>query len=58
MQDFDTNTQEAETPSSTQLRVAQMKEYSRLILKRVVALICFGPGVLGFLWLMSRILRR
>lgn len=57
-QDFDINTEEAETPSLRELRVAQVKEYSRLTLKRVVAFICFGPGVLGFLWLISRILRR
>lgn len=58
MQDFDINTQEPETPTTRNAQLVQMKEYTRLILKRVVAFIAFGPGVLGFLWLMSRILRR
>ncbi len=28
------------------------------ILKKVFTFICYGPGVLGFLWLIGRILKR
>jgi hypothetical protein len=58
MQDSETNLQETETPTDGKFQLEAMKEYSRLTLKRLVAVICFGPGVLGFLWLISRILRR
>lgn len=58
MQDFETNTQDTETQTERNFQLEQVKEFSRLALKRVVAVICFGPGVLGFLWLISRILRR
>jgi hypothetical protein len=27
-------------------------------LKKLVQFICYGPGVLGFLWLIGRILKR
>jgi hypothetical protein len=27
-------------------------------LKKVVSFVCYGPGVLGFLWLIGRILKR
>ena len=27
-------------------------------LKKIVSFICYGPGVLGFLWLIGRILKR
>lgn len=30
----------------------------RKSLKRFIAFISFGPGVLGFIWLIGRILRR
>lgn len=58
MQDFEINTQETEEPSARGAQLERMKEYMRFILKRVIAFIAFGPGVLGFLWLISRILRR
>jgi len=28
------------------------------LLKKVIVFICYGPGVLGFLWLIGRILKR
>ena len=28
------------------------------ILKKIISFICYGPGVLGFLWLIGRILKR
>jgi len=58
MQDLEGNTESLETSSDRTAQLAIAKEHTRLFLKRAVAFICFGPGVLGFLWLMSRILRR
>jgi hypothetical protein len=57
-QDLDTDSQDLEEPTERSLQLDQVREFSRLVLKRTVAIICFGPGVLGFLWLISRILRR
>lgn len=60
MQDFDVTTtaEDAEASSSKQLQVEQLKAYGLLIFKRLIAFICFGPGVVGFLWIIARILRR
>lgn len=60
MQESDTNMQETEDEFEQEpnMRLAQVKAVGRYTLKRLVAVICFGPGVLGFLWLISRILRR
>jgi hypothetical protein len=27
-------------------------------LKKIITFVCYGPGVLGFLWLIGRILKR
>ncbi len=58
MQDAENDKETLEASSDRTAQLAIAKEHSRLFLKRAVAFICFGPGVLGFLWLMSRILRR
>ncbi len=29
-----------------------------VLLKKIMSFICYGPGVLGFLWLIGRILKR
>jgi hypothetical protein len=36
----------------------QMKSVLQKLLRRVIIFIVYGPGVLGFLWLIGRILRR
>jgi hypothetical protein len=58
MEDLEVTTDDDETTTPRNEQLQQVREYSRLILKRFIAFVCFGPGVLGFLWLMSRILRR
>ncbi len=30
----------------------------RYLLKRFILIISFGPGILGFLWLLGKIIRR
>lgn len=30
----------------------------KVLFKKIFGFICYGPGVLGFLWLIGRILRR
>lgn len=57
MQDFDTSQNETDEANSGNPRIEMMREYLRLIAKRMLAFIAFGPGVLGFLWLIGRILR-
>ena len=57
MQDFDT-TMETET-SDTQERLRdRLWAFLTYVLKRVVLVISFGPGILGLLWLFGRIFKR
>jgi hypothetical protein len=58
MQDFDTTAQDSESCSASELRLQQVREYWRFIFKRMIVFVCFGPGVLGCLWLIGRILKR
>jgi hypothetical protein len=58
MEDLEVTIDEDETSTPRSAQLQQVREYSQFILKRFIAFVCFGPGVLGFLWLMSRILRR
>lgn len=59
MQEFDAGTQEAEEcQGAAAARMEQMREIMRMIFKRVLVFVCFGPGVLGVLWLIGRILKR
>jgi hypothetical protein len=58
MQEFDTTSENAENASGKEAKVQAMKQYMKLILKRVVAFVSFGPGVLAILWLLGRILKR
>ena len=61
MEDFDTKTADA-AESDTQENCAesrfQFRGLARNILRKFVLFLSFGPGILGFLWLVSRILRR
>lgn len=60
MQDFETSQDETDAladdgkiPLSLRLNVM-----SKTFLKRFVIFVSFGPGILGFLWLLGRILKR
>jgi hypothetical protein len=59
MEDFDVKTKEAHNGDAGTRRVdndakGRVAEFFR----RMILFICCGPGVLGFLWLIGRILRR
>jgi hypothetical protein len=61
MQDFETTANDAE-PSSEQDERAKVRErlsqVAKTLLRRFILLLSFGPGILGFLWLLGRILKR
>lgn len=57
MEDFETRTKEVKNGYESSKR-DDVKERFVELLRRVILFICCGPGVLGFLWLIGRILRR
>ncbi|CAN5527028.1 hypothetical protein BH11CYA1_BH11CYA1_05710 [soil metagenome] len=57
MQDFETQADDSEATGSEEA-VLRSKAAFRDLLKRFILLISFGPGVLGFLWMIGRIVRR
>lgn len=62
MDDFETTTEEADqTPADGEEREAKrakFREAAKSAIKKFLTFLSFGPGVLGFLWLIGRILRR
>jgi hypothetical protein len=59
MQEFESGTQEGDVcQESRSERLEQMRMIMRMVFKRVLVFVCFGPGVLGCLWLIGRILKR
>ncbi|MFN8554173.1 MAG: hypothetical protein U0103_22075 [Candidatus Obscuribacterales bacterium] len=61
MQDFDTTTDDATTDESEECHESKREKFRLLAkgaLKKFVLFLSFGPGVLGFLWLLGRILKR
>lgn len=65
MPDFDTTTDdgvtsanENENEETRENKRAKFRAFAKSALKRFVLFLSFGPGVLGFLWLLGRILKR
>ena len=58
MQEFDTTSENAEVCDERAAKVEAFKQYLKLVLKRVVVFVSFGPGVLAILWLLGKILKR
>lgn len=59
MQDFDVSVDDDNNFDSSQgERLERAKIMSRLALKRVLMVVFFGPGVLGFLWLIGKLFKR
>ena len=59
-EDFDTTTTDAETDGAHE-RVPlkeRFEHFVKFVLRRLIVLLSFGPGLLGVLWLLSRILKR
>ncbi|HEY9777261.1 MAG TPA: hypothetical protein V6C81_26095 [Planktothrix sp.] len=61
MQDFETTANDADSDSEQDER-SQVRErlsnVGKTVLRRFILFLSFGPGVLGFLWLLGRILKR
>lgn len=60
MTDFETAANDAET-EPTEERTPLSDRFSHLakyVMRRFLVLLSFGPGILGVLWLLGRILRR
>ena len=36
----------------------QLATFIRSLIKRLVMFVCFGPGVLGVLWILGRLFKR
>ena len=59
MQDFETHAEGAEMDEANEESVTERsKDLLRYLLKRFILIVSFGPGILGFLWLVGRIIRR
>ena len=59
MTDFDATNGGSDVMAEEQERIVKDPvDLPRYLLKRFVLLVSFGPGVLGFLWLIGRILKR
>lgn len=63
MEDFDATAEQVQDDNDTQdeeraARRARFREFVKSLIKKFITFISFGPGVLGFLWLIGRILRR
>ena len=57
MEDYETSTKEVKNGYAGSKRDDAKEQLIELV-RRVILFICCGPGVLGFLWLIGRILRR
>lgn len=63
MDDFDTRAEmtgkkQAFDEDAREARRARFRAFVNMVIKKFVLFLSFGPGVLGFLWLIGRILRR
>lgn len=57
MQDFESTTETTERPSDERAseKIGMLLKQS---FKKLVLFISFGPGILGFLWLLGKIFKR
>jgi hypothetical protein len=59
MQDFETQAEDSEAKGEEQTdALERSKSMLKYMLKRFILIVSFGPGVLGFLWLLGRIVKR
>lgn len=56
MQDYQTENDDADVLENGKKGTA--KDIVRNMLKKIVTFVCFGPGVLGVLWIFGRIFKR
>lgn len=58
MQDFETTADESNAEDEKECFGERSSQVTKNLIKRFILLISFGPGVLGFLWLLGRIFKR
>ncbi|MBU6455659.1 MAG: hypothetical protein KGS72_28060 [Cyanobacteria bacterium REEB67] len=59
MQDFETQADDSDLKSvETTDALERSKGLLKYFLKRFILIVSFGPGVLGFLWLLGRVIKR
>lgn len=59
MQDYDATAEEAEASANQRAELIERAlTFVKYLLKRLVLLISFGPGILGLLWLLGRIFKK
>lgn len=58
MSNFDTQQEHEDTALEHETACEKSKTAFRYLVKRFLLILSFGPGVLGFLWLLGRIVRR
>lgn len=59
MQEYDVDIDAAgEGKSDRHARLARFQELLKYLCKRILVFVCFGPGVLGVLWLIGRLIKR
>lgn len=57
MQDYETG-QDSSASLDDENSNGQIGAFIKSLLKRLVVFICFGPGVLGVLWIIGRLFKR
>lgn len=57
MQDYETSQDNTQTLDEEQTG-DKIGEFLLSLIKRAVVFICFGPGVLGVLWIIGRLFKR
>ena len=57
MQDYETS-QDNSSTLDEERSPSHVGELLKEILKKIVVFVCFGPGVLGVLWIIGRLFKR
>jgi|688.fasta_scaffold1253459_2 hypothetical protein len=58
MQDYETSQDNANSLDDESGSKNHLGEFLRTLLKKIVVFVCFGPGVLGVVWLIGRLFKR
>ena len=59
MQDFETQAEDSELKNGEETdALERSKGLLKYMLKRFILIVSFGPGILGFLWLLGRVIKR
>lgn len=57
MQDYETS-QDSANPSEEEQPRDKVAVMVKSLLKRLVVFLCFGPGVMGVVWIIGRLFKR